>query len=361
MKTMRNLFLLCAGLSLFACSSDDDATQQFPEGNGAVEVRIVNPAARAGNTTINIEGTLTVTLIHANGELSQTVTIGDDDQTTTKTVKFWNVVNPSLVKASINGGIASYTSIAITQESGEGGNLQAVPKNIPAYGESATFTKQQDKMSATDQDQIGNNGYKDGDAGKDFTKYTAGITMAIPVARLEVGAISHVQHQSPQTCTFSELFLKGVYLDDVAQYGGTYSDNTFSKVDGNDVSGIDQAILKKTVDSPTDATFAASAFNFYGTNGTPTFKVYFSSAKFAEGTEADLEREGWAMITKYINSETQEEITNFENGKVYQISAVTLLDKNIVGSEENDEVFGVEVTVTEAVWEVVPTSAEWAE
>ena len=118
--------------------------------------------------------------------------------------------------------------------------------------------------------------------------------------------------------------------------------------------------MKKTVDAPTGATFAESAFNFYATGGTPTFKVFFSSADFAAGDD-DQNRKAWAMVERYKKDGTNEYITKFENGKVYQISNITILDEYILGDEENDAVYGVEVTVKEAVWTVQLTSVEWAQ
>ncbi|MBO5811609.1 MAG: hypothetical protein J6Q97_00110, partial [Bacteroidaceae bacterium] len=105
------------------------------------------------------------------------------------------------------------------------------------------------------------------------------------------------------------------------------------------------------------------AFNFSAGSQNPIFKVYFNSAKFATGAQQGQDREGWAMITRYkkLNTTTglYEDVT-FENGKIYQIKNVTLADENIVGDEENDAIYGVEVTVTEAVWEVVGIEADWA-
>lgn len=45
MKLTKSLFLAFAGLGLFACSNEDVAeNNQFPEGNGVVEVKIVSPS-----------------------------------------------------------------------------------------------------------------------------------------------------------------------------------------------------------------------------------------------------------------------------------------------------------------------------
>jgi len=369
MKLTKSLFMLCAaGLSLCACNSDDKI--QVPEGPGMIEVKIGTPATRASSgDKININGTITITLTHnENQTLTQTVNIIDGNvDPLQQTVKFWNVVKPQKVTASINGGEKDYSAILITSDgTGEGvkgGNLQADPSSIPAYGETETFT-----LTGTMKPTGGEgpeSGYQDGDASKTFQKYAATVQMAIPVARLEVGAISHEAHAAADdNCFFKNLKIKGVYLDNTSKdgYGGSYGVNTsaYSEVASENYNGINEAKLKKTVDAPTDATFAASAFNFYATGGTPKFKVYFSSADFAAGGN-DQNREAWAMVERYKKDGSDEYITKFENGKVYQISDITILDEYILGDEENDAVYGVEVTVKEAVWTVQLTSVEWAQ
>ena len=50
-----------------------------------------------------------------------------------------------------------------------------------------------------------------------------------------------------------------------------------------------------------------------------------------------------------------------KNGHIYQITSATLLDKNIIGDESGNTTYGVEVTVKEAKWTIVPTTGEWAE
>lgn len=373
MKLTKSLFMLCAaGLSLCACNSDD-IKDQMPEGPGMVEVSVINPfattkAAATNGSTVNIKGTLTVTLTHANGTLTQTLEIGPDDATTTKTAKFWNVVNPQKVTASINGGVADYQAISITQTSGTGGDLQAAPNVIPAYGETTTFGLSGDMQPTGSEDAA--SGYKDGDEAKTFQKYTAGITMAIPVARLEVGHITHSAHNA-DACDFSVLKIAGVYLDKVSPNGSSYSVNKYAATATATNYTEDNAILKNFLGTPADfssTTFYPAeeevyAFNFFAGSQNPIFKVYFSSAKFATGAQQGQEREGWAMITRYkkwnTGTSAYEDVT-FENGKIYQITNVTLADENIVGDEENSAIYGVEVTVTEAVWEVVGIEADWA-
>ena len=68
MKTLKSLLMLCAGLSFCACNSDNEP--QFPEGEGAVTIKIVNPTTRAikptsGNAEITVTGDITIKLYHS--------------------------------------------------------------------------------------------------------------------------------------------------------------------------------------------------------------------------------------------------------------------------------------------------------
>lgn len=363
MKTMRNLFLLCAGLSLFACSSDDDATQQLPEGTGMVEVRVVNPTTRiTTGPTVDITGTITVTLYYAGTSMSQEVTPSQ-----ASSVRFWNITSPEKVTASINGGTDTYASINITQNdvNAQGGNLQAEPSSIPAYGEtSAQNFVPTGVMTPTSEEQNSlNNGLTEETKGKTFQKWSASVKMAIPVARLEVGSITHEAHSGVgDDCLFrsGELLIKGVYLDNTSLNGGSYTYDAdpnnikYSSVTGVDHDGIGNAILSESIETPATS-FNETAFNFYATTTNPIFKVYFSSANLATGGVGQG-REGWAMIKSYKSG--GEEIT-LENGKIYTITSVELKDENIVGGENNDAVYGVDVTVEEAVWQVVEIEDVW--
>ena len=68
------------------------------------------------------------------------------------------------------------------------------------------------------------------------------------------------------------------------------------------------------------------------------------------------------MITKY--KETAEngggEITKFEPGHIYRITSAQLTDENIIGDEGGNTLYGVEVTVEEATWNVKTIEADWA-
>ena len=175
MKLTKSLFMLCAaGLSLCACNSDD-IKDQMPEGPGMIEVKIINPSTRAELETITVDGSITVTLYYdGDKSLSQTVAAGSNTP-----VRFWNITDPIKVTASLNDGIEDYSQVLInsdgTGEGVTGGNLQAEPANIPAYGETpfARF-RLVGTMSPTGEEDE-NSGYTENDKNKTFQKYAAAV------------------------------------------------------------------------------------------------------------------------------------------------------------------------------------------
>ena len=333
-----------------------------------IEVNVVNPSTRlTTGSEVSITGDITVTLYYNNTSMSQIVSAGS-----ASSVRFWNITSPERVTASINGGVSNYAEIDITQtdENATGGNLQAAPENIPAYGETPVSSFQlTGVMNPTDDEKSAlQNGLTEATKDKTFQKWSATVKMAIPVARLEVGPISHVSHtgQDGDNCLFrpGELLIKGVYLDNTSLKGAAYSFSTTKEdikypavatVAEDNRDGIDEAYLKKEQNTPAATFSEETAFNFYASTTNPIFKVYFSSANLAAGGE-NQGREGWAMIRSYKSG--GEEIT-LQNGKIYTITSVELKDANIVGGEDNDAVYGVDVTVEEAVWSVVEIEDVW--
>ena len=373
MKLRKGLFMLCAGLSLCACSSDDG--NQFPEGNGIVEVRIVPPTSArsivtgtsgSNNDKIQISGTYTVTLTAAsitdgNGA-TRTFTQTVYSSQSTNTVTFTGVKNPTKVTVTLNNGSADYKETGIATLNGE----DKLANNAPAYGETTTFTP--------------------GAAVDNVITYAASVQMAIPIARLEIGDI----YYSPEVSTiFQDLTVGGVYLDKLRTQGSKYSNGAFEaqttevndyKYSGSNGSG-DNHVLGDAVTSvnfiSTDGEGVKSAnttsrlpgdskvyaYNFYGatvgsnaTGSNPHFKIYFSSTQLT--SEANpVER--YAMITSY-NTDGSTPIT-LENGKIYKVTAIALDDKYIVSDEENNTTYNVSVTVTEARWTIQEVNGSWAQ
>lgn len=400
MKLTKSLFLAFAGLGLFACSNEDVADNggaQF-KGNGAVAVKIVSPdlltrnagGATTGdaNTSVAITGNLTITLtgktldaegnptlpykesIIINAEQLKSASEGD----AATILKFWNIAVPEKLTASINGGVDNYESVSLS-------TLQVAAANIPAYGETTNFIKKSDTEGQSPNLDEDNDTKKDGteqgagegDATKVYEMYEASVTMAIPVARLEVSDITHVTHagEPDDVCEYTNLIANGAYLDGYTLQGSRFSATTFPastgeakdfRYDGEHGTG-DVSVLKDLLGTAeaglsfkSGETLAGPyTYNFYANGTNPVFKLYFGTAK---GTNIIEPR--YAMVTKYKDATTHEEVT-FQNGHIYRIVGATLYDKNIIGDEGGNTLFGVEVTVEEATWTLHTIEAEWAE
>ena len=318
MKTLKSLLMLCAGLSFCACSSDNDEIQ-LPEGNGAVEVTIVPPATRAttgtsgaNNAKVDVIGDVYVTLTATSG--GGTVKVSANDFASNKIVKFWNVTGPTKVEVSMNGGVDSYESVSITDQTTQISysvgleqnkttetvvrNMQADPTSIPVYG---VATLNNGLSLTTDIEENG---------GQKYQMYKATINLTIPVARLEV----IVKRESAST-VFNSLNAYGVYLDHIKPTGnGDYTEYISSKdvaksAENNSTAIGKNAILEDAFDA--SAAFIASgaqipgnsqvfAYNFYGNAdaaNVPYFKILFKDAARIDGTTIPTTQ--YAMITQY--------------------------------------------------------------
>lgn len=354
MKLTKSLFLLCAaGLSLCACNSDD-IKNQLPEGYGAVEVRIVNPLTRSvvdptdANKTVG-DGIVTVTL-YCGDPLSKHSSV-EINTATESVAKFWDVVDPKLVTASIHGGLAPSTSAAL-EGKGTYGNIetyQMLPdEEVPAYGETSVFT-------LTANSEVHNS--------KTYQMYSAGIIMQVPFARLEFTV-----KRSDAASDFTTLDLGGVYLDNLYKSGSADETTDTKHPDDDNFSGFN------TTATGEDATLfdvASAGFSFTGANviapsatevyaynifpadglaNLPKLKVWFKNAT----DDPSVLPYQYAIINSYS-------VTKFEAGKIYRINASALTDENIISSENGDAAqYGVNVTVTEASWTVETITAEWA-
>lgn len=397
MKMNKFFMLGLAGLAFAACNNEEDVVNNsFPDGTGVVSVKLINPAltrtitdptpGTAGTTTIAITGDLIVSLYEASdvtdgtpneGAKPKTITIKAEEVSSSTALKFWNVTEPGLITVSINGGQKSYASTAI-----ETSALQSAPASIPAYGETTNFTLTGDTESPViANDDKTEEGAVEGDQNKTYQLYTASVNMAIPVARLEVSGIIHVDAEGT-TCEYSTLTIAGAYMDNLYTQGGIYSeaDDKYSAATGTqdycwDVNGDDAgnslgtgitAILKDAISGEASArsfltgTWPADgdafAYNFYAGTENPVFKIYFDTS---EGASSDEPRPAprFAMVSKYVDGDGGE--VTFENGKIYRITKAELADGNIIGDEGGNTLYGVVVTVTEATWSIVDIDAVW--
>lgn len=382
MKLNKFFMLGMVGLAFAACSNEEEVGNQFPEGTGAVTIKIVSPALtrsiETGTTasTVPVTGSVTITLAAITGGGS--ITLAEQQLASQNSVTFWNVESPTKVTVTMNDGKNSYTSDAPTVFE------DVAPASIPAYGETSSFTLTSGTASPGEK---GGSDYETGanadgsDNSKVYQLYTASVQLAIPVARLEVSGIKHVHAGSE--CAYQTLTIAGVYLDNVYATGNgvAYADGAFScasgtptdySYDGEHGTGI-EAIWKDaavttnflTADAVWPET-AGQAYSYYffgadGADNLPKFKIYFDTS-LAKDEDHPLPAPRYAMITKY--KETQEngggEITKFEPGHIYRITSAQLTDENIIGDEGGNTLYGVEVTVEEATWEVKTIDAEWA-
>lgn len=364
MKLTKSLFLAFAGLGLFACSNEDVAeNNQFPEGNGVVEVKIVSPSdmsralvdATKGDDPVLVKGSITVKLTATSGV--QTATI-EDINGGEHTVKFWDVTGPSKIEAYINNGDQVIDGVSIVAGTPD---MQAMPENIPAYG------------STTD---IKLNGEIETHNTKDYEMYKATVEMEIPVARLEVSGICHKKHagEPDDVCEYSKLTINGIYLDKIYATKGAKSvtDYHYPEVkDAEDATLIPAPILwteitehnsnfmNQDVKWPAVAGEGENqqvyAFNFFP-GAMPILKIYFAEAESSDPTIIKSQPR-YAVIKSYNGNES----FNFEAGKIYRLTDVTLSDKNILGDEEGNNLYGVDVTVKEATWSVTGITGQWVE
>ena len=383
MKFSKSLFLAFAGLGLFACSNEEVVeNNQLPEGVGAVTINIQSPAmSRAiedgtSKTTVPVKGDITITLAAETG--AGEINLSAEQLGKQSSVTFWNVKNPTGITVTMNGGKNSYASDAPTAFSGD-------PAAVPAYGYTNSFTLTGTTASP------GNKGGADyetgansGDENKTYQLYTASVTLAIPVARLEVSGIQHITDTHAATaCAYNTLTIAGVYLDNVYATGAgvTYASGAFPCATGaptdysyDGTHGTGTAAILKDEATVTDFLTAnqtwpetagkAYAYYFYGADGAgnlPIFKIYFNQSEAKDATHP-LPAPRYAMITSY--KQTAEngggQITKFEPGHIYRITSAKLTDENIIGDEGGNTLYGVEVTVEEAEWEVETIDAEWA-
>lgn len=370
MKTMRNLFLLCAGLSLFACSSDDDATQQFPEGKGAITIKVTLPETRSAvsptdvdseEDKVSLEGTIYVELTAATGG-----GIKEVDQNGVAT--FYGITEPSKVEAYVNGGKYVYTNkpaINLSYSTDpdfntNGGNttydaynMQAEASGVPAYG----------FVTVTEADKTNNSELYDGTS---YQMYEAAVTMEILVARIE-----YPVNYNFEDSKFDELIFQGAYLDNIkATPDATKTDYRHE----NDVDTEykttatgDAAILYdypiSEISFVTNATGVLPeadkvyAYNIYPNTTIPYFKLWFNGAESSSDYVVPYQ---YAVVNSY-NSGT---LTELGAGVIYKVNQLTLTENNLATAEDGtngDIKFGIDVTVTEAQWSVDLIDGSWSQ
>ena len=377
MKMNKIMMLAMAGMAFAACSNENEVGNPAPEGVGAVSIRIVSPdltratgAPTSGSTvTVAPKSDSEVKIALTASEGSGEITLSASEWSEGKVVTFWNVKSPSKVTVSMNGGVDDYSIVNIATGTP---SLQVAPNEIPVYGEANTFTPSSDTKVAAEGDVSGSHdmGLDSDDVGTTYPVYTATVELKIPVARLEVGPISHTNPCN--SCIFSTLTINGVYMDNIMPTdGGSLTDYQFLATG----SGTgEQAILRDEVNGSTGSSFLAGAefpaadqvyaYNFYAgdsDSSNPKFKIYFGTAEGSNGQAVASPR--YAMINNYYAADDVSMTTpiTLQNGHIYQIKDVVLADENIIPDENGNTAYAIDVTVVEAAWTVETINASWAE
>lgn len=375
MKMNKWFMLGMVGLAFTACSNEEElGNNSVNIENGAVSVKIVKPTTKtlSQGTTVAVEGEIIVTL--SNGSTyNESITIATDALATANNkLTFWNVPSTAglTLTASINGGENTYADIPITDSAPNTQTpmWQVAPANVPAYGETTTFKKTGGTGSPVmTNDGKTEQGAVDGDQNKEYDMYEAIVTMAIPMARLEVGSITLDDGQG----VYATLEYTGSYLDKYSTNGGAYENGAFKAVTsgfGNywfeenaGATGQTESELKYAAatshDFVTTPITEGGLFNFYAGTTNPQFKLYFKTGTMADASQTNIQFPRYAMITKY-NTADQNDIT-LQNGHIYQITNVTLDADNLIPDEEGNTMYGVTVTVVEAEWTVKTLTGEW--
>lgn len=380
MRMNKFLMLGIAGLAFAACSNEEEFSNgtPTPTGEGAVTVKIISPAMTKATAIAPSEGTgsvenvkvtgeMTIELTCDNGPLTKKIQITDgtiqEDEVT-----FWNVTNPTLVKAYINDGRADYSDIDINAEKP---NMQAAPASVPVYGEAKPTLTTTVRPGVGKDDDGNENVTDDGtDVNKNYSIFTADITLKIPVARLEVSGITHVDH-SGSACAYKDLKITGVYLDNLRM---TSDDDvsTDYKLPGDDVAGADTDSPLYTLIDPAEdfdsktkwphsetLTTPVFGYNFYASEGgkaseNPHFKIRFT---YSDETGTVTSQTRYATIKTYQDANQQE--VAMKNGHIYKVTAAAIDDDNLKPGEDGEDLYAVTVTVTEAQWEVNTVTGVW--
>lgn len=355
MKLNKFFMLGMAGLAFAACSNEENSGNNLA-GNGIVEVKIVSPVTRTvGDATTGQDGDDKIEVVPTDGFVYVKLTAESGGKTLSvapgTTATFYDVKSPTKVEAWVNNGDTQALGTAkITA-------LQAIdPEDFPAYGSTTAITLA---------------GRTEMNDGKTYEMYEATVSMGLPVARLEVSGIKHT-HTLPadeESCKYSALTIDGIYLDKISLTdGGEIVDYHMPVVGDEGQEGyIPAPVLWDKIESasflggdvwPAVAEPAQCYYYYFYPNATqmPILKIYFANAT-ASDDQNPVSEPRYAVIKSYNGNAN----FVFEKGKIYLITNVTLDDKNIIGDEEGNTLYGVDVTVEEAAWDVQTISAEWEE
>lgn len=343
-----------AALAFAACSNEEE-NAMVADGTAAVQINLVQPGTRAiapgtsgeeGVDKVKVTGDITVRITNGDGTTQQqTLSAGETAYT------FYGVSGLKKVEAWVNGG--DQISDGTTLETVNADGLVQDPATIPAYG------AQEKAFQLTDEEKQ----YQ----GKTYKMYEdVTVNLEIPVARLEVSGIKHVDEGN--ACIYSALSFDAIYLDHVKATKGAenMTNYVYPAAEGSMPALIDEITAPNNDFKAAGAVWPAVetpakayVYHFFPNNANemPLLKLCFKNADRADGTVINEPR---YAIVKTFNGRTDFE---FKAGVIYRITDVQIADKNIGPNEEHqdEDVYAVDVTVVEAAWDIENLEAEWQE
>ena len=364
MKSIKYIAALAGAAAMLAgCQKETSSTgTDTPDGPAMLEVTVALPepvfskAMNPESTEDNVEITSTISLKLTYGAASdQTQTAELTYSQGYGTAVFYDITEPKLIEAWINGGDLLSDEVSIVAASPA---MQALPASIPAYGSSDQFAQNGEIMNPANSES--------------YIRYTATVQLEIPVARIEVSGISHKAHAGvDDVCEFSALNISGVYLDNIYLTPGAAvrSDYDMAANSGDpeypvlcDAISSDNVFIGTGAGTVWPADGQAYGYNFYpseqdGSEYLPKLKIYFTGAVSSDPAKP-FTNPRYAIVSRYKTAEGAE-ITRFEPGCIYRITDASLIDDNIQGSESGEEQYAVEVTVVMAEWSLQNISVDW--
>ena len=342
MKISKYLLVAAASIMMFGCAKDDNNGASL-NGHVALNLNIVSPMSKAeGSGTTGEEGVDVVEVTYTtfdvkvtgNGEATYNEGVPAEDGWYTYNLGATPTIyveDPTLVEVRINGGKSSY---AITDLN----DLQSInPTEMAAYGSTATFTRStNDEGESTET--VGNTTYE---------LYEANVDLEIPVARVEISGIQHVDEGNE--CEYSALNLDNYTISNLPA-SVAYANAAFpaAKGEGNWVETINVDFM--TLNTP----YPTTEGNVYGCYILPTQAPMLQF--ILTGTIDGYVENGTRYATvKEINGTPAEDFA-FEAGKIYRITDVKISDKDMGSDAEGNTQISLSINVTVDGWDVVDTS-----
>ena len=351
MKISKYLLVAAASVMLFSCAKDDNNGASL-NGHVALSLKIVTPElgskAAVGETTAT---EIAYTEVKVKVNAAAPVAGADEEgwvtltkQQVTDGYTFWGVDSPTSVEVSINGGEASYTDL--TAFKGEDGSAIDAT-TVPVYGESSDFTFVE---TGTNPDDAESPTY-------DIWEIT--VDAKIPVARLELSGITHKAHDAGMNCFYKTLSFKSINFSGLAS--GEFSNDAYTG-SGEDTPWVETIaeagtdFLADNVVFPAEENSCYAFYTFAKENVLPTVQFEFVNAAPAE-EGATMGPTRYAVIKSFKDAGNgNTEITSFEAGKIYQVTAVEIADEDLSSDPTGNTLVALTVYVTVQDWTVVNTT-----